>query len=54
MQFPNDLDNPNIFCVGHREVINVKKMKAKGGEYKKIILLILYFIKNPYTGNFMI
>ncbi|XP_025409654.1 atrial natriuretic peptide-converting enzyme isoform X2 [Sipha flava] len=30
MQFPNDTENPNTFCVGHREVANVKKMKNKG------------------------
>lgn len=32
MQFPNDIDNPNLFCVGHREVVNVRKMKLKGRE----------------------
>lgn len=32
MQYPNDIDNPNTFCVGHREVVNVKKMKLKGRE----------------------
>jgi len=34
MQFPNDIDNPNSFCVGHREVVNVRKMKLKGREYR--------------------
>ncbi|XP_050424656.1 atrial natriuretic peptide-converting enzyme [Adelges cooleyi] len=30
LQLPNDIDNPNVFCVGHREVQNVKKMKQNG------------------------
>ncbi|XP_050520113.1 atrial natriuretic peptide-converting enzyme [Daktulosphaira vitifoliae] len=29
-QFPNDIDNPHVFCVGHKEVANVKKMKSLG------------------------
>ncbi|KAL4121979.1 hypothetical protein QTP88_014394 [Uroleucon formosanum] len=29
-QFPNDNNNPNTFCIGHREVLNVRKMKLRG------------------------
>ncbi|KAL5242702.1 hypothetical protein ACI65C_010112 [Semiaphis heraclei] len=29
-QFPNDSNNPSTFCIGHREVLNVRKMKLRG------------------------